>query len=73
MGFQNANENELEWFWKFGHLALEKFWKSSEIISKRVYMNPGYTMHTIPMDVYVTTGWQYIDTAYQIFLFNYLH
>ena len=28
MGFLDANENEFHGFWKFGYLALEKFWKS---------------------------------------------
>ena len=28
------------WFWKFGHLAFEQFWKSSGNNSKGVCMNP---------------------------------
>ena len=26
VGFQNVNESEFHEFWKFGYLALEKFW-----------------------------------------------
>ena len=36
MGLPNANENEFYGFWKFGYLALEKFWKSIRIFLKEL-------------------------------------
>ena len=39
----------VSWFWKFGNLAWEKFWKHFGNIVKGVCTNPVFIPHSMPV------------------------